>query len=203
MVICSAPKGAKYYYDILVYDAQEPKCCNKWRERLRVEVRWKLVFKKIKTIKDVKSKWFQMRLVHRILGTNVILQKMNINDSDKCTFCHNEKENIQHIFGACIHVKNFWKAFENMVNLKCEHVNLYLTESIVLFGCGDRFKSDSRLLLSIFLIYKCRCEGKDPQCEQFILYLKKRYEIEKCIFCFDMSQEGFFTRWHPYLSILL
>ena len=203
-----APKGARRFYDILLFlvkDVIEPNCCGKWKERLVSEVYWKKTFQMVKKIKDVKLKWFQMRLIHRIIGTNVILQKMNIVDSDKCSFCHLEKESIQHIFWKCQHVQTFWDAFEKFVNEKCEIVNLHLTEIVVLFGCGHQFKSDDIfdliLLLAKFFIYKCKCENKLPQIQHFICYLRNRFVIEKYVSYINMSHQQFTMQWLLYTPI--
>ena len=50
--------------------------------------------------KDIKLKWLQIRIVHRILATNVVFMKMGTVNCSKCTFCKDDKDNIDHIFLA-------------------------------------------------------------------------------------------------------
>ena len=204
-VIYSSPRGGRFFYDLLVENTSEPNCCRKWKEKLCKEVHWPEPFKKIQKIQDVKLKWFQIRIVHRILGTNITLQKMAVTDSNKCSFCLMEKEDIQHIFWNCPHVANFWQSFQNVLNDKCDNISLSLTENIVLFGCDANFKSDNLfdlvLLLAKFCIYTCRFDNTKPTVDLFVQKLKARYEIEKCNAQRDMSYGTFRARWHTYVPL--
>ena len=40
-----------------------------------------------------------MRIVHRIIATNVVLKKMGIINCEQCTFC-DEKDSIEHFCGS-------------------------------------------------------------------------------------------------------
>ena len=42
-----------------------------------------------------------MRIMHRIIGTNVILKEMGVTNSNKYSVCLIAKDTIQHIFGEC------------------------------------------------------------------------------------------------------
>ena len=64
--IYSAPKGTRLYYSILVNDNCMPNCCLKWSEKLKSNISWNIVFIKVQQIKDVKLKWLQMHILHRI-----------------------------------------------------------------------------------------------------------------------------------------
>jgi hypothetical protein len=48
--------------------------------------------------KSSKLQWFQYIIIHRILGTNSLLYKINQKPNDKCSFCLEEVETIEHIF---------------------------------------------------------------------------------------------------------
>ena len=68
-------KGTKSYYDILIESGRSPNCCIKWEIKLGEGTDWKACFKKTKKIQEVKLKWFQIRLLHRILATNIVFKK--------------------------------------------------------------------------------------------------------------------------------
>ena len=87
--IYSATKGTRHYYNILVNDNCKPNCL-KCSEKLNIS--WNTVFIKVKKIKDVKLKWFQMRIIHRIIATNIVLNKMGVTANTQCGFCNDEKE---------------------------------------------------------------------------------------------------------------
>ena len=55
-----------------------PNCCLKWSQNLKSNISWNPVFIKAQNIKDVKLKWLQMRIIHRIIATNIVLNKMGV-----------------------------------------------------------------------------------------------------------------------------
>ena len=52
-----------------------------------------------------------MRIMHRIIGTNVMLKEMGVTNNNKCSFCLTAKDTIQHIFWECKHSQQFWTRF--------------------------------------------------------------------------------------------
>ena len=78
-IIGKVQKGTKSY-DILVENKSKPKCCIKWNSVPSKNTDWPRTFYEIKKIHEVKLKWFQICLVHRILTTYVTLKK---NESHK------------------------------------------------------------------------------------------------------------------------
>ncbi|XP_076453470.1 uncharacterized protein LOC143288729 [Babylonia areolata] len=106
MSIC---KGSKLYYDILIDNGVHPQCCSKWDEKLNIVHDWRKCFLYICKIPDVKLKWFQIRIVHRCLGTNVILKEMGVLNNDLCSFCNTMKDSIRHMFWQCTTIQRFWQ----------------------------------------------------------------------------------------------
>ena len=53
-VIYSGQKGAHLYYEVLIQDAYEPKCCEKWETKLNTDINWNTSFKKIQKIREIK-----------------------------------------------------------------------------------------------------------------------------------------------------
>jgi len=49
-------------------------------------------------VKDNFLRWFQLRILHNILATNNFLYKIKILNSEKCTFCNDFPETIDHLF---------------------------------------------------------------------------------------------------------
>lgn len=49
-------------------------------------------------IYEIKYKWFQTRLVHKVLATSIILKEMNILNNHLCNFCNREKETNTYFF---------------------------------------------------------------------------------------------------------
>ena len=142
-IIGNAQKGTKSYYDFLVENKSKLKCCIKWNSVLSNNINWPKTFYKIKKIHEVKLKWFQIRLVHRILATNVTLKRMKVTNNEKCTFCNTHNETIPYLFRSCDIVHRFWLMFETFVNEKLVNVtNMKQNEDFVLFGNRKDFKLD-------------------------------------------------------------
>ena len=62
---------------------------------------WRSIFTLTHKIGDIKLKWFQLKILHRCLCTNIILKEIGITDSDKCNFCNTHKDSIDHVFWKC------------------------------------------------------------------------------------------------------
>ena len=93
--------------------------------------------------------WFQYRILHHILGTNVMLRKIGYIENDKCTFCGIHPENIPHIFFDCNIVHDFWEAINGWLR---NNVNksIPLEKEIILFGMqGKEAKILNWLILNV------------------------------------------------------
>jgi len=205
-LIFSVKKGTKKYYDILVENKQRPNCCEKWNRKLALNIDWNVTFTKMKTIKDIKLKWFQMRLVHRIIGTNISLKWMGVTNDDKCGFCNEETESIEHLFWRCSIVNRFWKDLANCLNRDCGYMdNLKLNEELILFGQTNGFISDHIFdfifLFGKFYVYKCKLGNVHPDINLFRMQLSYRYQVEKYLASINLEYDLFEKQWRKYLPI--
>ena len=117
-------KGTKLYYDILLIEhGNSPNCCNKWETKLGGEIDWKACFTKAKKKQEIKLKWFQIRLLHRILATTIVLKEMGIVQSALRDFCNLVRDSLQHYMRVYQHVKSFWKELEKFICQNCENVH--------------------------------------------------------------------------------
>jgi len=162
-IIYSVPKGVRQYYDILTTDDALPNSRSKWLEKLGTNIPWKRVFVKIHKIQEIKIKWFRMRIVHRILGTNVVLKEMRLVNNFCCDFCLESKGSIDHIFWKCLHVKRFWEEMEELLRSKCVTcANVRFIENVILFSVDENMRIDSifdsEILLGKMYIYKSKLD---------------------------------------------
>ena len=128
-------------------------------------------------IQEIKLKWFKIRLVHRVIATNVVLTHMGIENDVTCSFCQKEQDSINHIFWSCTYVRSLWEQFQIVLNAGCLNAtSVTLNENIVLFGHDIHFKSDNTFDLIIlqakFFIYKCKIK-KDYTTIAFVQTLFK------------------------------
>ena len=108
--LISLSKQSKQIYKLLILNCYKPSCIVKWNSQFQ-NLDWKPIFNN--TV-DTSLQWFQFKVVHRILVTNYTLQKMKIRDDNKCTFCENFPETIEHLLsphfskkkrGLCVTVR--------------------------------------------------------------------------------------------------
>ena len=80
-------KGCKSYYDGLNQNDAKLNCCSKWEDKLQRNIPWQSCFHQLSKIYVVNIKRFQMRIMHRIIGTNTMLKEMGVTNNNKCSFC--------------------------------------------------------------------------------------------------------------------
>ena len=176
-IISSSQKGAKIYYNILTQEDKQPNCCSKWETLFKDTIDWKKCFGKIKEIQEIKLRWFQMRIVHRILAANIILKEIGVVASNICTQCNNEKDSILHAFWECNISKVFGNDFLEFLHTNCVHAhNLWLNEKIIL-GIDNNLKNDKIfdyiLLCAKFYLYQYKINKTKPK---FAVFRRKKIE---------------------------
>ena len=206
--INSVYKGSKIYYDILIEDNTQPNCCAKWNDRLNVENDWNKCFLNLHKLSDTNLKWFQARIIHRCLATNVILQQMGITNNDRCNFCNIAKDSISHTFWNCHIIKTFWEEFTMEVNNLCINAtNLRLTESLVILGCDIDIEIDDIfyfiLILAKQYIYQCKRENSVPSLYILKKKIKNRFKIEEYIARKAHAHNEFILKWMPYKPLFV
>ena len=113
--VVSVKKCTKYVYEFLIQNlCEEPsEAYLKWNNELNVQYDsdiWSTIFLKLaKTTKSTKLRYFQYRIFHRILPTNIHLKRFRIKETDLCSFCGEEQETYLHLFVKCDIVKKCWK----------------------------------------------------------------------------------------------
>ena len=151
----------KHWIDKGVY------CFAHFQDKLQRNIPWQSCFHQLSKIYDINIKWFQMRIIHRIIETNVMLKEMDVTNNNKCSFCLTAKDTIQHIFWECKHSQQFWTRFLVLLKEKCTSCyRLRLSKCLLLFGIDDNIKTENVfyfiLLLAKQYLYKCKIE-KQPQ----------------------------------------
>ena len=130
-------KGASdFYKSFIAKQYEKPKCELKWEDELifhQTVKWWKLKHKSIFLLSDIRLRWFQYRIVHRILGTNSLLYKMGISESNLCTFCTRDVETnyMYHLFYGCDIVSNLWDLTVEYINT-CSNI---IVKLLLLYHC--------------------------------------------------------------------
>lgn len=201
-------KGSRLIYESLKACNSTPTCVKKWSEHFE-DLDWKRIFDKIfKTTSDTSIRWFQFRVVHRILVTNKSLKRMKIKADDKCTFCNALPESIEHLLYECIHVSSFWNKLLNWIKSKCKHCDRLTSFNLqlIIFGTSKDFESDAVfdliLLMAKKYIYYCRCLNKPLNFVSFQKQVAKRYAIEKYMYSTKCQWQKCISKWACYTDLI-
>ena len=185
----------------------KPPCVDKWNE-MYANINWKIVFTKaIKATQDAKLKWFQFRILHRIIPTNRYLHIRKLVDSPLCTFGCHEEETIAHLFYDCPVVQLFWADVLIWIHSQCTHCDkFYFTEELVVLGTKQNTRTDCVIdfiiLLAKWHIYKCKLQNKSPHLLAFKNMLKNRYLLERYNSFTQCKYDKFTASWLPYVNLI-
>ena len=122
------------------------------------------IFRNIYVITNVsKLQSFQLRLLNLSLVLNVQLFSWKITDSDKCFYCKDCPETLEHIFFYCCNAQKMLRAVEELsVNYNHPFMGTFSAES-VLFNNVDSNPDELINLLILLMknmIYVNRCLKK-------------------------------------------
>ena len=200
-------KGNKHVQKILNTNKTLPAAVIKWNLTF-VNLNWVNIFNMIYTTSnDVQYRWFQYRLIHRILPTQHYLYLTKITDSPICNLCQEDEQDISHLFFECNVSQMFWGQFESWLKENCQHChNIRILKQFVLFGTLENFKSDKvfdfLILFGKHYIYKCKLNDDFPTLEHFKILLKKRFNMEQYIAVLNNSEPKFKTNWLLYKHLI-
>ena len=161
-----------------------------------------------KSLKCTKLKWFQLRLVNRILATNKSVSKYSTSQSPMCTFCSLTEETISHLFYDCQFIKQFWQKLENEIQTKCQTWSKItkLSKELILFGYSQNIISnsvfDKIIVLAKHYIYKQKVKGESLRFEVFLKELENEYKADKYIARVTHKESHFNLEWTNLLSLI-
>ena len=124
-----------------------------------------------------------------------MLFKMKIRDTDKCTFCNEEEETIEHLLTTCI--LPFWKEVIKWLKMYSIHENL--DELKILFGVLNNNCLDlvnHIILISKQVIYLCRSKKIEPAFDIFLNWIKPVAEIEHNIAQKREALDKYYNEWN-------
>ena len=208
-VLNNNKKGCRAVYDKLNVNELRPTSVQKWERDIRIftENEWKIYFSlPFKTTKDSKLRWFQIRLLHRILTTNKFMHMINRRENNLCSFCNYNTETILHLFWECAEIQDIWVRVFHWLNITQHIADFDLSAEIVLFGFKEKTnmsKSINLIILLIkYVIYRCKVQGNHVSFNAIKAEIKKRYELEKYLATINNSLNSFDKDWENIIMIL-
>ena len=200
-------KGSTCIYNILASAKRVVyKFIDKWETKLNVNIpvsKWSVICNiPFMITTDCRLRWFQYRLVHRILGVKSFLYRIGKGDNDLCTFCQVETETLVHLFCTCEIVSTFWKQFRDWIKNDL-NMELLLNNEAILFGIFNKNWGTLNLILLLcrYHIYKMKMNGGKPSLTLLQRDIQSYYSLEKYIFTTNGDTAKFHLKWDRF-SIL-
>ena len=194
-------------YDILVESIpHEQRYVAKWNREFNIQMEtceWNEINRNIKTPMDVKLRWFQYRIVHRIISTNTFLYTIGIAESPLCTFCEELPETIIHLFLECGVVNTCVRETLTWLGSEEREMATVLDIDIVLGKPSRKYKTLNTILILLkYYIYKCRARQHLPTLDGCKQEVKDYFFLEEFIQKKNMKSEVFQKQWHDFIDIL-
>ena len=179
--IVTSPKEEKHIYKILIQNSDIPACQTKWNSEF-CNIDWKNVHELVFNLtKDTYIRWFQCRIVHRILGTKSLMLKMKIVANNLCTFCNNEVENIMHLFWYCPYSQEIVKFVVETIHRRRPSITIQITCQDLILGITTTKMNDLNIVcLKIKrYIFNCQKKKRIPSPFGLVNSMKHNFKIYK------------------------
>ena len=200
-------KGNKFVQNYLNSDNWIPTAMKKWNNYFE-NLDWSKIFSNIYTTTiDTQLRWFQFRLLHRIIPTQKYLYITKISDDPVCNLCSEEEQDICHLFFECNVSLKFWESLQKLLKEQCIHCqNIKLDKELIIFGYKKNFISDKIfnfiILFAKFFLYKCKLSNSFPTINRFKILLKNRYSLEKYTAFMQNKEDIFSENWRLYQNLI-
>ena len=146
-------KGNRDFLQILTKENAPITAVKNWHNKLETVINqhtWSSIFKLCHfTIDDNYFKWFNYKILHRILGTNSLLFQMNITENPSCRFCNESRETLTHLFVDCRDVQIFWTNLFNWISSK---LNILIQKDNITLLFGYLYNTSDRVPINTILI---------------------------------------------------
>ena len=135
-----------------------------------------------KTTLSPVHRYFQFRVIHRILVTNKNLQIWKLKDNSLCTFCKNDTETIYHVLWECNIIQRLWEQIFHWLHDILDSDIRFNSKEIIL-GINDEhlMMYNAVFVITKQYIYACKCKDDLPNFDVLITKIKYYIRLEKYI----------------------
>ena len=198
LLIIKVEKGCAHIYrSLLKHNIKECKSLTKWKQEFDLDnIVWSsYYFLPFNSTVDVNMRWFQFKLLNRILYMKDALLRFKLVTDNLCTFCNNSVETIIHIFCYCIHTTEIWSKLEYW--LSRNNVLIKFRNQNKLFGFHGNNNSALNCIMIIVRkeIFAAKCKQCLPVFENIISAIKCYYNMEKYICKTNLKEQKFVKKW--------
>ena len=83
--------------------------------------------------KETRLRLLQWKINHNIYPTNIMLSKMKVTENNKCSYCPETVDVLEHFFYECPIVLKFWHDIELYIQVHF-HIHIKISKIVALFG---------------------------------------------------------------------
>ena len=153
---------------------------------------------------DPYHKWFQYRILHRILGTQQFLYKIGLSKSPKCLSCQSNTESLFHLFYSCPNAKHLWVQLEKLIKSATRLV-LNFTPRDILLGYSLNSNNSTALSLIVLVtkIYIYHTSRKSARycINEVTSFIKRTYDEQLLAAKLEFVDEKFNKNWQQLKRI--
>lgn len=150
---------------------------------------------------ETKLRDFQFRFLHRGIFTNTMLYRWGLVDSDRCFFCRDHYEMVEHLFFTCNVVKRFWTRVWTWYEAMTDSEVLFENKFLLLNMYVDKITIlDTLVLIAKQYIFRCKCMEKDLNFYNYKDEVLLICKIERRIACVTNNRRKFQRKWGLFLK---
>ena len=138
------------------------------------------------------------------LRGNDHLYKIGLKQSDLCTFCGEETENLTHLFLRCKYPKSFWEEFSQWLAHNTSNTEGFVPSEAIFLGIVTESKHlllHHLILLARHHIYTCKLKETRPSFEMYKQLVYNTLQIENKIAIVNNSMHVFKKKWSCFKNI--
>ena len=90
-----------------------PCCVGFWLHKYNIDIDTNTWLTAFNATKEVRLRELHWKIIHNIYPTNIMLHKMKIKDSNRCSYCLHDVDFLEHFFFECTIVRQFWVFIES------------------------------------------------------------------------------------------
>lgn len=131
------------------------------------------------TTKEVRLLELHWKITHNIYPTNILLQKMKVRDTNRCSYCNDEVDFIEHFFCNCEYIKPLWNYIEQNISSQLQkQITFSVTDILFGFNNNSFGIHEKRIINKSILIGKmCISIAKKTKCTM-PLHLLFDYQLQ-------------------------
>ena len=152
---------------------------------------------------STKLRYFQYRLLNRILTTNHLRHKWDKTVSYKCRLCQeDENETILHIMYDCKLTRKLWQNLERWLQYNYQ-IPIVITRKMVIFNdyTGKHKNFINFLILAMKqFVYSSLCLNQEPNFANYWAKIHNWYLIEKSAAFLTGKLDNFHRKWQIYID---